>query len=55
MANLTVNIIYVLIAVAIIVFLDFKYFRYDFQKRLIANIIVVIIFAALYYLFLNRL
>ncbi len=55
MANLIVNIIYVLIAVAIIVFLDFKYFRYDFLKRLIANIIVVLVFAAFYYLFLINL
>lgn len=55
MANIIVNIIYVLIAVAIIVFLDFKYFRYDFLKRLIANIIVVFVFAAFYYLFLINL
>jgi hypothetical protein len=55
MDNLIAHIIYVLIAAAIIVFLDFKYFRYDFQKRLIANIMVVIVFAALYYLFLGSL
>ena len=55
MANLTINIIYVLIGVAVIVFLDFKYFRYDFWKRLTANIIVVLAFAAFYYLFLVNL
>lgn len=55
MANLIINIIYVLIGVAVIVFLDFKYLRYDFLKRLIANIIVVLVFAAFYYLFLVNL
>jgi len=55
MANLVINIVYVLIAVAVIVFLDFKYFRYDFWKRLIANILVVLVWAAFYYLFLNNL
>lgn len=55
MANLMVNIIYVLIAVVIIVFLDFKYFRYDFWKRLMANILVVLVFVALYYTFLVNL
>lgn len=55
MANLTVNILYVLLAVAIIVFLDFKYFRYDFWKRLMANILIVVVFAVVYYLFLVNL
>lgn len=55
MADLIINIIYVLIAVAVIVFLDFKYFQYDFWKRLIANITVVLVFAAFYYLFLVNL
>ena len=55
MADLIINIIYVLIAVAVIVFLDFKYFRYDFFKRLTVNIVVVLVFAAFYYLFLVNL
>jgi hypothetical protein len=55
MANLTINILYVLFAVFIIVFLDYKYFRYNFIKRLIANIIVAIVFAVFYYLFLLNL
>lgn len=55
MANLIVNIIYVLIMAAIIVFLDLKYFRYDFWKRLIVNILVVLVAAAFYYLFLVNL
>lgn len=55
MANLMVNIIYVLIAVALIVFLDFKYFKDDFLKRLIVNILIVVIFAFFYYAFLFNL
>lgn len=55
MANLTVNLIYILVAVALIVFLDLKYLKDDFQKRLMANILVVLIFAAFYYLFLVNL
>ncbi len=55
MANLTVNIIYALIAVALIVFLDFKYLRYEFWTRLIVNILIVLVFAVFYYLFLVNL
>ena len=55
MADLVINIVYVLIAVAVIVFLDFKYLRYDFQKRLTTNIIVVLVFVVFYYLFLVNL
>jgi len=55
MANLIVNILYVLLAVIIVFFLDFKYFRDDFLKRLIVNILVLIVFAAFYYLFLVNL
>ena len=55
MANLIVNIVYVLLFVAIIVFLDFKYLRFEFWKRLIVNILVVLVALALYYLFLVNL
>lgn len=55
MANLIINIIYVLIAVALIVFLDLKYFRDNLWKRLIINIIIVLVFWAFYYLFLINL
>ena len=55
MANLIINIIYVIIFAAIIVFLDLKYFRYEFWKRLIVNILIVLVFAVFYYLFLVNL
>jgi len=55
MANLIVNILYVILFVAIVVFLDFKYFRYEFWKRLIVNILIVLLAVAFYYLFLINL
>ena len=36
-AKLLINIIYVIIYASIIVFIDFKYLRYQFWKRLIVN------------------
>ena len=55
MANLAVNIIYVLIAIALIVFLDFKYLRYEFWMRLTVNILIVLVFGIFYYLVLVNL
>ena len=55
MANLIVNILYVILFVAIVVFLDFKYFRYDFLKRLIVNILIVVVAVVFYYSFLVNL
>jgi hypothetical protein len=55
MANLIVNIFYVILALVIVVFLDFKYFRYEFWKRLIVNILIVLVAVAFYYLFLVNL
>jgi hypothetical protein len=55
MANLLFNILFVIVFVCVILFLDFKYFRYDFWKRLIVNILVVIVAFTIYYLFLVNL
>lgn len=55
MANLMVNILYVILFAAIIVFLDFKYFRHEFWKKLIVNILIVIVAVVFYYLFLVNL
>lgn len=55
MANLLVNIVYVLVFVTVIVFLDFKYFRNDLWKRLIVNILVVVVALIIYFLFLINL
>jgi len=55
MANLLVNILYTILFVAIMIFLDIKYFRYNFWKRLLVNIIIVLVAVAFYYLFLFNL
>jgi hypothetical protein len=55
MANLIVNIIYVILALIFVVLLDFKYFRHNFKKMLIVNIIIFLVLAAFYYLFLSNL
>ena len=52
MANLIVNIIYVILYVALIVYIDLKYLRYDFWKRLVVNVVIVLVAVTLYYLFL---
>ncbi len=40
--------------VAIIVAVDFLFFRHRFRERLIANITIVLVFAVLYSLFHRR-
>jgi hypothetical protein len=55
MANLMVNIIYVILALIFVVLLDLKYFKNDFWKMLMVNIIIFLAFAAFYYLFLSNL
>ena len=55
MANLMVNIIYVILALILVVLLDFKYFRNDFWKMLMVNIIIFLVFGGFYYLFLSNL
>ena len=55
MASLIFNIIYVILFVGVIVFLDFKYLRYEFWKRLIVNILVVLVAFTIYILFLGNL
>jgi hypothetical protein len=55
MANILVNTVYVILFICIIVFLDFKYLRYEIWKRLIVNILIVLVAVVLYYLFLVNL
>jgi hypothetical protein len=50
-----VNILYVILALIIVVFLDFKYFRHEFWKMLIVNILIFLVLAAFYYLILSNL
>ena len=46
--------LYVLAMVGIVVGVDVLFFRHDFWERLIANIGIVLVFAAFYWRFLRR-
>lgn len=50
----TVIAIYILVMVATLVIVDILFFRHRFWERLIANIGIVLVFAAFYLAFLNR-
>ena len=55
MANKLVDIVYIILFISIIVFLDFTYLRYDFFLRLIVNILIVLAAVVFYILYLNKL
>jgi hypothetical protein len=55
MANLIINILFVILFVVVMVYIDFKYFRYEFWKRLVVNLLIVAIALTIYYLFLINL
>jgi len=48
------GVLYVLVMAAIIVGVDFAFFRHRFWERLMVNIGVVLVFAACYLRFLRR-
>ena len=52
-ASTAVVVVYVVVMVAVILGLDFAFFRNRFWERLIANIGVVLVFAAFYLRFLR--
>jgi hypothetical protein len=47
-------VLYVLAMVAIVVGVDVLFLRHQFWPRLIANVGIVAVFAAVYFLFLKR-
>ena len=54
MAIKTTQVLYVVLMVAIIVAVDFLFFRNRFWERLMVNIGIVLVFAAFYFRFLQR-
>lgn len=46
--------LYIVLLVAVVVSVDFLFFRNEFWERLIANIGIVLVFAAFYLRFLKR-
>jgi len=47
-------VFYVVLMIAIVVAVDFLFFRHRFRERLIANIVIVLVFAVYYLIFLRR-
>lgn len=54
MGRQATGVLYVVLMAAIIVSVDFLFFRNRFWERLIVNIGIVLVFAAFYLRFLNR-
>lgn len=48
------HVLYVVLMVAVIVSLDFLFFRHRFRARLIANIAIVLVALTFYFIVLNR-
>lgn len=54
MGSQATNIGYILLMVAVVVAVDFLFFRYHFWERLTVNIGIVLVFIACYFRFLKR-
>jgi len=54
MGRNVVPVFYVVLMVAIVVAVDFLFFRHRFRERLLANITIVLVFAVFYLVFLRR-
>jgi hypothetical protein len=50
----TINVLYVVLMVAVIVIVDVVFFKNRFLSRLLANAGIVVVFAAFYFAFLKR-
>jgi hypothetical protein len=54
MGRSTTVVLYLILLVAVVVAVDFLFFRSRFWERLIANIGIVLLFAAFYFRFLKH-
>ncbi len=54
MSRQAANVLYVVAMVAVIVSVDFAFFRNRFWERLAVNVGIVLLFAALYFKFFRR-
>jgi hypothetical protein len=54
MENQTTNVLYVVLMAAVIVAIDFLFFRHRFWERLTVNVGIVLVFVAFYFRFLKR-
>ncbi len=54
MGNHTSTVLYILLLIAVVVTVDFLFFRNHVWERLTVNIGIVLVFAAFYFRFLKR-
>ncbi len=54
MGNHASTVLYILLLIAVVVAVDFLFFRNHFWERLTVNIGIVLIFTAFYFRFLKR-
>ena len=54
MGRQAATVLYVLALIAVVVSVDILFFRHHFTERLIANVGIVLVFAAFYFRFLKR-
>jgi hypothetical protein len=54
MGNQTTAVLYAVLLAAVIVAVDFLFFRHRFWERLAVNIGIALVFAAFYFRFLKR-
>ncbi len=50
MGRQTAIAVYVLALVAVVVCVDVLFFRHEFGERLVANVVIVVVFGAVYFL-----
>lgn len=48
------RVLFIVALIAVIVSVDFLFLRHHFAKRLIANIGIVVVFAAVYFIFFKK-
>ena len=54
MGSRTTSVLYLLVLIAVVVAVDFLFFKNRFWERLAVNIGIVLVFAAFYFRFLKR-
>lgn len=54
MTRNSILLFYTALMIAIVVSADFIFFRHKFRERLVANIVIVLVFMVVYFIFLRR-
>jgi len=54
MGKNTILVLYGVLMVIVVIAMDLLFFRYQIEKRLVANVVAVLVFVVFYLLFLRR-